>query len=58
MLPYIVAQVLGGIAAGGVLYVIASGQASFDVSAGFASNGYGEHSPAATACWRPWCVKW
>ncbi len=43
--PYIIAQVLGGIVAGGVLYVIASGQAGFDVSAGFASNGYGEHSP-------------
>jgi aquaporin Z len=43
--PYIVAQVLGGIAAGGVLFVIASGQAGFDVGAGFASNGYGEHSP-------------
>jgi aquaporin Z len=45
LVPYIVAQVLGAIAAGGVLYVIASGQAGFDVSAGFASNGYGEHSP-------------
>jgi aquaporin Z len=45
LFPYIVAQVLGGIAAGGVLFVIASGQAGFDVSAGFASNGYGEHSP-------------
>lgn len=43
--PYIVAQVLGGIVAGGVLYLIASGKAGFDVSAGFASNGYGEHSP-------------
>ncbi|MGH8491653.1 MAG: aquaporin Z [Moraxellaceae bacterium] len=43
--PYILAQVLGGIAAGGVLYLIASGKAGFDVSAGFASNGYGEHSP-------------
>jgi aquaporin Z len=43
--PYIAAQVLGAIAAGGVLYVIASGQAGFDVSAGFASNGFGEHSP-------------
>lgn len=42
---YVVAQVLGGVVAGGVLYVIASGQAGFDVSAGFASNGYGEHSP-------------
>lgn len=45
LLPYIVAQVLGGIAAGGVLYLIASGKAGFDVTAGFASNGYGEHSP-------------
>ncbi|MBK7142578.1 MAG: aquaporin Z [bacterium] len=45
LLPYIVAQVLGGIAAGAVLYVIASGKAGFDVAAGFASNGYGEHSP-------------
>jgi aquaporin Z len=42
---YIVAQVIGAVVAGGVLYVIASGQAGFDVSAGFASNGYGEHSP-------------
>lgn len=45
LLPYIVAQVLGGILAGGVLYIIASGKAGFDVTAGFASNGYGEHSP-------------
>ncbi|XAH26367.1 aquaporin Z [Xylophilus sp. GW821-FHT01B05] len=45
LLPYIVAQVLGGIVAGGVLYLIASGKAGFDVTAGFASNGYGEHSP-------------
>jgi aquaporin Z len=45
LLPYMVAQVLGGIAAGGVLYLIASGKAGFDVSAGFASNGYGAHSP-------------
>ena len=45
LLPYIVAQVLGGLVAGGVLYVIASGAAGFDVTAGFASNGYGEHSP-------------
>ena len=45
LLPYIVAQVVGGIVAGGVLYLIASGKAGFDVSAGFASNGYGEHSP-------------
>lgn len=45
LLPYIAAQVIGAIVAGGVLYLIASGQAGFDVSAGFASNGYGEHSP-------------
>lgn len=45
LLPYIVAQVLGGVIAGGVLYLIASGKAGFDVSAGFASNGYGAHSP-------------
>ena len=43
--PYIVSQVLGGIAAGGVLYLIASGKAGFDVAGGFASNGFGEHSP-------------
>ena len=42
---YIVAQVLGGIAGAGVLYLIASGHAGFDVAGGFASNGYGEHSP-------------
>lgn len=45
LLPYIVAQVLGGLAAGGVLYLIASGKAGFDAGAGFASNGYAEHSP-------------
>lgn len=43
--PYIVAQVVGGIAGAAVLFVIASGQAGFDASAGFASNGYAEHSP-------------
>ncbi|SHI09319.1 aquaporin Z [Ferrimonas marina] len=46
LLPYIVAQVVGAVIAGAVLYVIASGQAGFDAAAsGFASNGYGEHSP-------------
>jgi aquaporin Z len=45
LLPYVVAQVVGGVVAGGVLYAIASGAPGFDVSAGFASNGYGEHSP-------------
>jgi aquaporin Z len=42
---YIVAQVLGGIAGAAILYVIASGHSGFDVSAGFAANGYGDHSP-------------
>lgn len=45
IVPYWVAQVLGGIAAAAVLYLIASGKAGFDVSAGFASNGYDDHSP-------------
>ncbi|MGA2413812.1 MAG: aquaporin [Candidatus Sulfotelmatobacter sp.] len=45
LLPYVIAQVAGGIAAAGVLYIIASGKANFDVHAGFASNGYGAHSP-------------
>ncbi|MCL2760298.1 MAG: aquaporin Z, partial [Desulfuromonadales bacterium] len=45
LIPYIIAQVLGGIAGAGILYLIASGQAGFDVTAGFASNGYGTHSP-------------
>jgi len=43
--PYIVAQVLGAIVAGGVLLLIASGTAGFELSDGFASNGYGDHSP-------------
>jgi len=44
--PYIIAQLVGAIAAAGVLYLIASGKAGFDaVASGFASNGYGEHSP-------------
>src|SRR5882757_1233766 len=45
LFPYIASQVLGAIVAGGVLYVIASGAPGFDVSKGFASNGYGAHSP-------------
>lgn len=45
LLPYIVAQVSGGLVAGGVLYVIASGQEGFTLTDGFAANGYGEHSP-------------
>ena len=45
VLPYIVAQVVGGIVAGGVLYLIASGAPGFDLAKGFAANGYGAHSP-------------
>jgi aquaporin Z len=44
-LPYVVAQVIGAIAAAAVLFVIASGSPAFNVHAGFASNGYGPHSP-------------
>ncbi|MBL0006807.1 MAG: aquaporin Z [Saprospiraceae bacterium] len=44
LLPYMAAQVLGGIAGAGILYIIASGKAGFEIG-GFASNGYGEHSP-------------
>jgi len=45
IIPYIIAQVVGAIIAGGVLYLIACGKTGFEVSAGFASNGYGDHSP-------------
>ena len=45
LLGYIISQVLGGLAGAGVLYLIASGKTGFDVHAGFASNGFGEHSP-------------
>src|SRR5437870_892913 len=45
LIPYVIAQVIGGTVAAGVLYVIASGKAGFTLSAGFASNGYGDHSP-------------
>jgi aquaporin Z len=45
LFPYIVSQVLGAVVAGAILYLIASGKADFKVSAGFASNGYGAHSP-------------
>ncbi len=45
LLPYIIAQVLGAIVAGGVLYLIVSGKADFTTIGSFASNGYGEHSP-------------
>jgi len=53
LIPYIVAQVLGACAGAGILYVIATGHSGFDLSGGFASNGYGEHSPggySALAC--------
>lgn len=45
LLPYIIAQVAGGIAGAGILYLIASGQEGFSLASGFASNGFGEHSP-------------
>ncbi len=45
LLPYIVAQVLGGVLGGAVLFAIASGKAGFSTEGGFASNGYGDHSP-------------
>ncbi|MCH1928669.1 aquaporin Z [Shewanella sp. A25] len=45
LLPYIIAQVAGGIAGAGILFLIASGQEGFSLAAGFASNGFGEHSP-------------
>src|SRR5438309_7404566 len=45
LLPYIVAQVIGAIVGAGILYLIASGKAGFDLSGGFAANGYADHSP-------------
>lgn len=45
LVPYIIAQVLGGIAAAGILYIIVSGKAGFEGVGDFAANGYGEHSP-------------
>jgi aquaporin Z len=45
LIPYMITQVLGAIAGAGILYLIASGKAGFDLAGGFASNGYGEHSP-------------
>jgi len=45
VVPYAIAQVIGAIVAAALLYLIASGKAGFDLSAGLASNGYGEHSP-------------
>ena len=47
VLPYIITQVLGGIAGAGVLYLIASGNVGFDINGGMASNGYSEYSPGA-----------
>jgi aquaporin Z len=45
LVPYVITQILGALAGAGVLYIIASGAPGFDLAAGFASNGYGEHSP-------------
>jgi aquaporin Z len=49
LVPYVIAQVLGAVAGAGVLYLIASGKAGFDLAGGFASNGYGQHSPGGYA---------
>ena len=49
LLPYVIAQVLGGIAGAAVLYFIASGKEGFSVGGGFASNGFGAHSPGGYA---------
>ncbi len=46
LIPYIVSQVLGGVIAAGILLIIMKGMPGFDLSAGFAANGYGQHSPA------------
>jgi aquaporin Z len=51
LLPYIVAQLIGAVCASGVLFIIASGFANFDVHQGFAANGYGVHSPGGYAWW-------
>ena len=53
LVPYIVVQVLGAIVGAAVLYLIASGKAGFDLAAGFASNGYGAHSPGDIHWRRP-----
>jgi aquaporin Z len=57
LLPYIGAQLVGGAAGAAVLYLIASGRADFSLAGGFASNGYGLHSPAAIRWWRDSCRK-
>ncbi|MBB6095107.1 aquaporin Z [Povalibacter uvarum] len=49
LLPYIIAQVIGAIAAAGVIYLIASGKAGWTPHGGLASNGYGDHSPGGYA---------
>ncbi|MBL8581763.1 MAG: aquaporin Z [Rhizobiaceae bacterium] len=49
LIPYIIVQVIGAIAASAVLYLIASGKADFSLANGFAANGYGEHSPGGYA---------
>ena len=57
LLPYIVAQIAGAMVAGGVLYVIASGKEGFDVSAGFAANGYNTHSPGGYSLLAGWVTR-
>ena len=55
---YIAAQVLGAVVGAGILYIIASGHPGFDVHAGFASNGYGEHSPGGYSMRPAWSPRW
>ena len=57
VVPYIIAQVIGAVLGAGLLYVIASGKAGFDATAGFACNGYGAHSIGGTRWARPWSAK-
>jgi len=57
LLPYIIVQVVGAVCAAGVLYVIASGKAGFDLAGGFAANGYGEHSPGGYSMIAGFCAE-
>jgi len=57
LLPYVIAQVLGGIVAGGILFIIASGKTGFSASTGFAANGYGAHSPGGYSLFSAWVTE-
>ena len=58
LLPYIVAQVVGAIVAGGVLYLIASGKAGFDLSGASRRTAMASTRQASTRCWPPWSARW